>query len=70
MPGMKTEHSISFKVKHKEKFFEEILRQKCIFKLLPEHDKGLWFNYINSFSDQCFQRDTTTFKYFNSDCSN
>jgi hypothetical protein len=51
MPGIKIEHSVSFKRNHKEKFFEEILRQKCIFKLLPEQDKGAWFSYINSFSE-------------------
>ena len=51
MPGMKIEHSISFKLKHKEKFFEEILRQKCLFKLLPEQDKSEWFTYINRFSE-------------------
>jgi len=70
MPGMKIEHSVSFKRNHKEKFFEEILRQKCIFKLLPEQDKGAWFTYINRFSEQCFEKDTTTFKYYNSNCSN
>jgi hypothetical protein len=51
MSGMKIEHSIGFKRNHKEKFFEEILRQKCIFKLLPEQDKGAWFTYINKFSE-------------------
>jgi hypothetical protein len=49
MPGLTLEHTSGFKEKHKNKFFEELLRQKCLFKALPEHEKTEWFIYMDKF---------------------
>ncbi len=69
MPGASLEHSSGFKEKHKNKFFEEVLRQKCLFKTLPEHDKNEWFFYMDKFYQKCFISDPTSFKNYNPECS-
>ena len=49
LPGLTLEHSSGFKYKHKIKFFEEILRQKCLYQNLPEFNKEEWFIYMTRF---------------------
>jgi hypothetical protein len=49
MPGLPLEHSSGFKEKHKQRIFEEALRQKCLFKQLNEFDKSEWFIYMSRF---------------------
>lgn len=69
LPGLTLEHSSGFKEKHKLKFFEEILRQKCLYKQLPEFDKEEWFIYMNRFQSECFLKDALSFRYYNKECS-
>lgn len=69
MPGIPLEHSSGFKEKHKAKFFEEVLRQKCLFKQLDEFDKAEWFMYMDRFYQECYMKDTVSFRYYNKECS-
>ena len=52
----------------KKTFFEELLRERCIFDSLPGKFKKLWFNYMLAFLEQCFDPETQYSK-FTSECS-
>ena len=62
IPGVTLDLTDKSKGKHKEEFFEELIRERCVYNQLPGKFKSLWFRYMERYLEKCFSSDTVNFK--------